>query len=105
MARTVKDLLAIKKMAYGRLNDQQNRGFGGGYSERDGNRGHGRHGDVEDLLDRMFHQAQSHNDCTKLLQEIQYLEANLNSSFESVSFMMSKNEQRNLDCLADKDEE
>ena len=106
MARTVKDLLAIKKMAYSNMNaNQAGRGFGGNYSGGGGGRGRGQHGEVEDLLDRLFHQAEAHNDSTRLLQEIQYLEANLDSSFESVSFMMTSNEQRNLDCLADKDEE
>lgn len=105
MARTVKDLLAIKKMSYSRLTaNQDGRGFGSGYSDGSGNRGRGSRDDLEFLLDRMYTQNSQANDLSKLMREIQYLEANLNSSFESISFLMTPNEERNLDCLADKDE-
>lgn len=101
MAHTVKDLLSIKKMTYGRLTHR-----GGGRMEsRGGGRGRGDDSDIDYLIIELGNQARHHHRITQLLQEIAYLEANLNSSFESVSFMMTEDEERNINCLAGKDEE
>ena len=91
MAKTVKDLLAVKKMNYQELVDTKIR--------RPGGFGRGRDDEFAELSEILISRLEHDGKLTRLLGEISYLESKLDSEFESVSFMVTEREMRQLECI------
>ncbi|MCY1285327.1 hypothetical protein D9M68_17780 [compost metagenome] len=91
MAKTVKDLLSLKKISYQEL-----------IFETGGRRSSAFHRGPEsvgEMMEQISIQLMKTSRTDRLLSEIQYLEARLDNSFESVSFMANETEIRQLECM------